>query len=397
MSRARRPFVAYPRHPVTGRQFQISAKTERELAFYVDKIQSLRSELRLGLVSADEVDRKLRRLVHGPATLERAAKAFAERPDVARNTRRRVASFVSPKGAGASLAASELDALDGPTLERWDGRLRARLAQSTIVAAWRTLRQIVRYAAVRGWIARVPWGTWRPSSRAGRQGRAAREAARTVEELARILDAARELDVERETAGRFGDLEPKTAAVVLLGLRQGELAGLRWLDVDPRAQTVTIGRQWGGDEPPKGKRTHTLRADPVLFDILGAWAERLRARGLFRPTGPVFPLRSSNGTPFPYEGGKCLHDRDLRSVVRRAGLPNLAAWSAHSLRDTFVTLEAAANHGDLSTVAERSRHASIASLVRYLRSRSRQAAAPGFTIPGRGTFPRLPAVSETLK
>jgi integrase len=399
MSRPARPFAAWPRHPITGRQFQVSGKSERELAMMLEHVERLRSELRLGMTSADQVDRKLRRLVHGPVTVERAAKAFAERGDVAANTRRRVASFLSSTGPGSSLRELELDALDGPALERWEHRLRGRgLARSSIVAAWRTLRQLVRYAAARGWIARSPWGTWRPSSRAAGRERPEREAARTTSEIAELLTAARELDDERARAGLLPDLEGKIATVVQLGLRQGELAGLRWPDVDDRALVVTIARQWDGRELPKARRVHVLAAPRELFDLLAEWRSRLQVRSLYAARGPVFPMRTSEKhRPRAYASGECLSSEDLRSVVVRARLPNPSLWSPHSLRDTFVTLETLARHGDLSTVADRSRHASIGSLVRYLRSRSREPAAPGFSLPERPSLPALAPPNGTHK
>jgi integrase len=392
MSRAPRPFVAWPRHPLTKKQFQISGKTARELAERVAIVERYSSDLRLGVMSAEEVDRRLRRLVHGPVSVERVAGLFAERTDVAANTRRRVASFV--RSAGETLRGLELDALDGPTLERWESRLRARgMAGSSIHTAWRTLRQIVRYAAARGFIARSPWGTWRPRSGGAAAGGLG-EAARTPEEIARLLDAARLLDVERERAGLFGDLEAKIATAAMLGLRQGELAGLRWGDLDAAAGTIRIARQWDGHalkrrRSPEGT---SLRADPELFEILGAWRARFAFRLLKSAPSrfallPIFPMRAG-GSVRHYARGSCLATGDLRSVVERAGLPNPSRWSAHSLRVSFVTLEALARAGDLSSVAERSRHRSIGSLLRYLRSQNRAAPEPGFALPPRGPSPR---------
>ncbi|HZU85489.1 MAG TPA: site-specific integrase [Polyangiaceae bacterium] len=395
VSRARRPFVAWPRHPVTGKQIRVSGKSEGELARLLQYVDGMRSELRLGMTSADEVDRKLRRLAHGPVTVQRAAEAFLERADVAANTRRRVRTFLS--SAGATLVSLELDALDGPTLERWEQRLRARGdARSYIVAAWRTLRQVVGYASTRGWIGRPPWGSWHPSTRPSGKSRPEREAARDPAELGAMLEAARQLDAERDRKQLLPDLEPKIATTAVLGLRQGELAGLRWSDLDEAALTVTIARQWNGDELPKGKKAKTLRAPRELFELLLTWRAELEARSLYHAKGPVFPMRESEpGHARAYSSGECLSRRDLRSVVERANLPRPSLWSPHSLRDTFVTLEAIAAHGDLRMLADRSRHASIGSLVRYLRSRSREPAAPGFALPERAAPPALAERSST--
>lgn len=383
MKRTPRLHVARPRHPLTGRQITIRARTAAELASLVYRVESMRNELRHDLVTPDEVDRKLRRLQHGPVSLERAAVAYMTRA-IAKNTRRRVASFVK---SNPELVRLELDELDGARLARWTDSLRATDQPSTIGQKWRTMRAIVRYATELGWIARVPWGTWRPVVRGGIVRE--REAARTIAELVALVDAARELDDERATHalpwrpfGSLSQLEAKIATKSLLGLRQGELAGLRWSDFDRDRLSVTIGRQWD-DEPTKTPGSSTrLLAPSELFDVLDVHRARLERVNLYDAAGPVFPdLTTSTALrPRAYTSGECLTRRDLRAVVLRAGLPHPSRWSPHSLRDTFVTLEARA-HDDLKDVQPRSRHKRIASLLRYLRSLQREPAAPGFTLP----------------
>lgn len=386
--RAARRHVASPRHPLTGKQFRVSARSERALAAYLHQIEIISEELRLGMRSAADVDRVLRRVVHGPVTLERAARAYMARPQLAKNTRRRVASFLA--SAGASLRARELDTLAGDVLEPWIDALKTRLAGTTIATHWRTLRAIGRYASVRGWIGVAPWGSWRPMLRGARR-LPRREAARTLAELARLLEAARALDAAGSPG--FGCVAIKIAVVVLLGLRRGELAGLRWSDVDAEAGTISIARQYDTAET-KQRAIATLRAPAELFLLLGDHAEAMRARGLYLPRGPVFPQErySRPGAPRPYAQGEVLTRGALRSAVERAGLPEPRRWTCHSLRDSFVTLEAdSAQAADLPSLAERSRHASVASLVRYLRALSRAPAPPGFA------FPRsLPAAQDLV-
>jgi integrase len=407
MSRMRQPFSAWPRHPVTGKQFQVSARTERELQAKLHEIDKFRSEIKLAkqlrpedeIKPADDVDRHIRRTEHGRVTVERAALAFLKRGDLAENTARRVRSFLA--SSGKTLAACLVDELDGPRLERWEAKLRAggTMLKSSIDASWRTLRQIVRFASSQGWIGQAPWGTWRPSTRASGTPRQPREATRDVAELAALLAAAAELDGEREAAALLGDLAAKVGAAALLGLRQGELAGLRWYDLSPSTFQVAIVRQWDKEKPTKTRAAaKTLRALPELFALFEELAERLKARGLYAPRGPVFPMRESEaGEPRHYARGECLSRRDLRSVVHRAALPHPFRWSPHSLRDSFVTLEASTTH-DLRAVADRSRHVSIRSLVRYLHRLSREPAPPGFVLPSADApraRPQLPESSPT--
>ena len=274
MTRKRGRCVARPRHPVTGLPMYVSASTPGQLAAYVDAIQRMRGELRAKMITPDEVTRKLER--RRPITLERAARSYME-TDVAANTRRRVASALATHLA--ELAPLELHELDAPRLARWIERVRRKgLAGGTVGLQWRTLRAIVRHAAERGWIARAPWGTWRPTARGGRPGsdRLPREAARSPRELHELLTAARELDAETvEPRG----LEPRIACAGLLGLRQGELAGLEWPDVDFDAGAVALMRQSGG-ELPKQRTVDVLQGAARLFEVLTRWRARLEECGI---------------------------------------------------------------------------------------------------------------------
>lgn len=359
----------------------------------------MRVALRLGMKSEDEIDRSLRRLVHGHVTLARAATAYVAQGHLAKNTRAAIASFV--RGAGAELAPVEIAELGAMRVETWLGKLAARgVSPGTRESYWRRLRALVRFAASREWIGRVPWGPWRPSFR-GKVRTRQREAARNLEELARLFDGARGEDLAREVRGLLPDVEAKIVASSCLGLRQSELAGLRWTDLRPREGLVVIARQWDGEEKPKHRKAKILSAAPELFALLDRYREKLARAGLDRADGPIFPnvKMSRPGAPRAYAKGECLTRRTIRRVVRRAQLPNEKAWSPHSLRDTFATLEETA-HADLATLAERTRHSSLASLVRYLRAAKREPPPPGFSLPpGPADFPArlLPAAPAVPK
>jgi integrase len=377
-------FSARPTHPLTGRRIRLHASTQRELDAYLHRLDVLRTELKLDERSPEQVDRAMRRMQHGAVTLEKAALAYAQRAGLAPSTRGAVRALIA--GRLAPLARLPLDALDAPRISEWiDDQLRT-LEPPSVDTLWRRLRAIVRYASERGWIGGAPWGLYRPKLR--RRPRGQREAARTVAEFVRILYAARDLDAAAHFDGRdVGDREAMLACAGLLCLRQGEIAGLRWTDIEPGPPvTVLIARQWAG-APLKGNATPTrIETIPELLEILLAYRARLHAAELYDPCGPVFPWRKSKrGRPLPYPRGEPLTRRNVRAAVAHAGLPNVAAWSAHSLRDTFVTLEAGATGGDLPRIAARSRHASLSSLARYLRQLSRtHPSAPAIRkLPGR--------------
>jgi integrase len=364
--------AARPRHPVTGRRFWLRAGSARELESFLHRLDSLRTELKLGMRTSEEIDRELRHLRHGPVTLERAAIAYVERPGLAPNTRRGMRTALATHLA--PLAGRPLASLDGPTVAAWIGGLtKAGLAASSIGTLWRKLRAVARYAAERGWIGASPWGHYKPTIR-GAPGRALREAGRTVEELVRLFEAAAAIDSEHEEDAWPPMLEALIVTGALLGLRQGELAGLRWCDVSfgPPVQ-ITVSRQWD-QAPPKNRKAQRLQSIAELGEVLARHLHRIGGdRCLFDVNGPVFPCRSRStpGRPRAYLRGEVLTRLSLRAAVERAGLPNVRAWSPHSLRDTFVTLEAHASGGDLARVQLRSRHASVASLSRYLRALQR--------------------------
>jgi integrase len=367
---------ARPRHPITGRRFILTARTPRELESYLHRLDSLRTELRIGLRSIEQIDRELRHLQHGPAILERAAVSYLERPNLARNTKKRVRSVIDPKGSGhlVSLLSKPIAALDAPTLSAWITELeRAGLHGTSIGTIWRTLRAIVRHASEKGWIGALPWGAWRPKLR-GAAKRELREAARSYDELAALLAAAAALDAAR---GPASCLHAMIACAALLGLRQGELAGLRWTDVETLGlvTTVLVARQWEGQPLKMGAAPMRIETGPELGQILAAHAMRLTDAGRFARKGPIFP-HPKHERPTPYSRGQVLSTLNLRACVRRAKLPHVLSWSPHSLRDSFVTLEALAAGGDLRRVAARSRHATIDSLARYLRAHTRNPAPP---------------------
>lgn len=370
-------YTCRPRHPVTGARIRLRARSQRELDAYRHRIETLRTELRLGLRTPLQVEEQLRHLRVGPVTLERAALSYLERP-LSPNTRRAVRSLMATHLEG--LLSLPLAAVDAARVAALVDAMRAAGAgDPTVATAWRQLSAIARHAAERGWIGAAPWGAYRPRlTRTPVRG--PREAARSLDELAALIVAAGELDAERADAMRVMLLEAAIACCALFGLRQGELGGLRWHDWSVAPPSMLVARQWDGRPLKRGTQIRRLGGVAELAPILERQRARLEALGLFLPAGPIFPHpRSQPGRPRHYTSGAVLTTRDLRSVIVRARLPHPEAWSPHSLRDTFVTLESAATGGDLRAIADRSRHATLSSLARYLRALSRDPAPPAFT------------------
>ena len=209
-----------------------------------------------------------------------------------------------------------------------------------------------------------------------------REACRDVDELGRLVDAARLLDVTG--ADPAGDLGCRVLVGALTGLRQGELAALGWddLELDGESPLLRVRRAtlpgWcksaeKGARPsalPKGKRERVqlLHVDAAV--ALGLHRERLRKLGQFFEAGPVFPAPGGG-----YRAAPCvIRPEVLRRFVEIAGLPNAPSWTTHSLRHSFATLEASgswASSGDLRGAMTRTGHARVETLTGYLHAAGR--------------------------
>ena len=148
----------------------------------------------------------------------------------------------------------------------------------------------------------------------------------TEEELARILEAARE---HRLFAAFY--------LLAAYGLRRGEVLGLLWTDVDFERGVLHVRRALIPDNrtarlilgPTKTSGSNrTLPLTEEAREVLLAHRERLEMDGLYHPEGFVFP--SLAGTPIRPEN---LH-RVWKQLLTKAGVPKARI---HDLRGTFIT------------------------------------------------------------
>lgn len=151
-------------------------------------------------------------------------------------------------------------------------------------------------------------------------------------------------------------------AAVSTGMRQGELLGLRWRDLDlatGRAEIQQTFYRLGRRQlfkPPKTPKSR--RSVPLSLELV---AELLRERDeQERRRRPLGDRHRDLGLVFCQEDGKPLHAhnlvrRDFRKVLARAGLPRIRF---HDLRHTAATLFLARNvHPKI--VADLLGHASV--------------------------------------
>lgn len=151
-----------------------------------------------------------------------------------------------------------------------------------------------------------------------------------------------------EEAGRLleGARSDRLYALYVLaltcGLRQAELLGLRWIDVDPdrailavRQQALRVRGGWTFSEPKtgKGRRTVTLPAlavEALRLHRLRQSQEKLRLGPAWDDLGLVF----ANQIGRPIEKQNLLR-RSFWPLLERTGLPHIRF---HDLRHTAATL-----------------------------------------------------------
>jgi integrase len=158
----------------------------------------------------------------------------------------------------------------------------------------------------------------------------------------RTRKAAEERLTPEQLAVLFTHCSGRTRIVVRIaattGMREGEIFGLRWRDVDLKGRLVRVSRQYThGAMVEHGKTDAASRdigIDGKLATELTAWklqqkAERREDDSLVIATSTGEALSASN-----------FLSRDFRPALKRAGLPRV---NFHSLRHTAATILASSN------------------------------------------------------
>jgi integrase len=137
------------------------------------------------------------------------------------------------------------------------------------------------------------------------------------------------------TKDAFGSIEPTlylTAAMT--GLRQGELLGLRWRDVDLTARKVRVVSPYVRGEFNEPKSEGSGRSVPLAQRVAEALAA-LRQRSAYATDGELVFCHPESGKPL--DRSKLV--RRFKHAVGRAGVRLI---TFHELRHTFGTRMAAA-------------------------------------------------------
>lgn len=133
----------------------------------------------------------------------------------------------------------------------------------------------------------------------------------------------------------FGSIEPTLYLVAAMtGLRQGELLGLRWRDVDFKASRVRVVSPYVRGEFADPKSVGSARSVPMANRVAAALAE-LREKTLFRQASDLVFAHPDTGKPL--DRSKLV--RRFAQAVKRAEVNTV---TFHELRHTFGTRMAAA-------------------------------------------------------
>lgn len=181
-------------------------------------------------------------------------------------------------------------------------------------------------------------------------------------DLPRLQDGARArlgladlwLLVEHAAAHR----RPMVAALALTGARVGEVAGLRWSDVDFASQRITIDRQMRRDGHAGRLKTQASRRVIDLDVRLASELRRHRreALELGRAAPDDLVFQRPEGGPVSQRHAH----RWVQAAAKRAGLP---AVRVHDLRHSFGSVLVSAGV-PITTVARHLGHANPATTMR---------------------------------
>jgi len=165
------------------------------------------------------------------------------------------------------------------------------------------------------------------------------------------------------TSTRHDRLHPLWVTAATTALRRGELAGLKWadLDLDGRAAALSVRRSRTQvryevhEDAPKNAKARVVALDAATVEVLKAWHQRQREERM-----AFGPGRVDSGYVFTREDGTPLHPAAITNgfdrAVRRSGLPQL---HLHGLRHSWATISLAAGT-NVKVVQERLGHHSPA-------------------------------------
>lgn len=357
-------------HPsIAGQRLNLTARSPGHLYELKRHVDELARDFRFGRKTAQQVDRQLRGIVHGPLGVKVAWDAWYAA--VSPHAQAKARSTWTHMFADALSEHTLLVEIDGGVLDDWQAAMiRKAYAPKTIRSAYWLLAAAARRAIRSRLLDALPWGDWRP-----KKGGVVRrpEAACSVAELEAIVSVCLLEDAARWSRGRYADLANRAIVIALVGLRQGEAAALGWDHIDLERGEVDIEFQaldswrvhWPHKTRPtfvvKNKRGHRQLLHPSALEALRSQKAHLEKWGLYRDDGPVFPGRKGAWR----SNANTIKPEKMKLIAKAAGVPNAERWVVHSLRHSFASLEVKSG-SDLRSAQQRTGHASMRQLEEYV-------------------------------
>jgi len=357
--------------PLTHRRVRITDESEARIGARIAKMRAIQSELALGTIGHREAQREIGRTLHGAPTVREVWDVYVE---TLRGTHQDQTRHLWKKHFEPHFARARVWELSPEVMARWErARQDEALSPKTIQNLFWSLRAAVKMA-MPDRVFEIPWKNWRPKPKASGDDESGREACRSRRELEDLIRAANLYDEDAAVYAPRGyaDMSTRIAIGALCGLRQSEIAALGWDMIDLEGKPACgrcpscgrddpggcssyappVVRVWYASQPkwkekhpewvrpmdpPKGNKRATVVLHPHAVACLRAHRDRLIALGWYRLDGPVFPARKGAWRMHH----KAIDGATFREIVEMARLPNVRAWTPHSLRHSFGTLEVA--------------------------------------------------------
>lgn len=205
------------------------------------------------------------------------------------------------------VGALRLDRLRRGDIEKARDRLSGRYKPNTVRSALRPLGAALTWAVQQELIAQSPMDKIvRPRSEYSCERL-------TTEEASALLDQGRR---QAPTSLAAHSLFIGVSLALRLGLRRGEVFGLRWEDLDMKGRRLTVARSF--DSLPKNGKARTLPIPSALLEDLARWAK------VCPQSEKVVPIGTSSRT-------------GLAQLLKAASCkPLVRGW--HGLRHTFASI-----------------------------------------------------------
>lgn len=273
----------------------------------------------------------------------------ALKPSTAKSYGEIIRWYVQPRVGAVrlvDLTAFQLRALYAELLESGAVRSTGGLAPGTVSAVHRVIRKACNDALAAGMLVKNPMVGVRPPRREPPE-----LCTWSAADVRRFLDAT-----------HSDRLYALWVLVLATGMRRGELAGLRWADVDleagrlaVRRSRVSVGYQVHEGEPKTRASRRSITLDDRVLTVLGAHRRRQLEDRL--AWGPAW---TNTGYVFTAEDGHPMHPERIKVIfgqqIAAAGLRKIRF---HDLRHTSATLALAAGIHP-KVVSERLGHTNIA-------------------------------------